>query len=59
MQLTDQQLRTALKQHLIGYEHLYTIEEVINWMCTHYDVTLLHSARLVAEVCAPNLKLHK
>jgi hypothetical protein len=52
MQATEQQLTIALKQRVQGFN--YTQLELVNWMCTEFDITLILSEKLVAE-----LGLHK
>ena len=52
MQATEQQLTIALKQRVQGFN--YTQLELVNWMCTEFDITLILSEKLVAE-----LILHK
>ena len=47
MQATEQQLTIALKQRVQGFN--YTQLELVNWMCTEFDITLILSEKLVAE----------
>ena len=52
MQTTDQQLTHALQARTQGFN--YTELELVNWLCTEFDITLERSEQLVAE-----LGLHK
>jgi len=52
MQTTDQQLTHALQARTQGFN--YTELELVNWLCTTFDITLERSEQLVAE-----LGLHK
>lgn len=45
---TEQQLRRALQQRVQGFR--YTQLELVNWLCTTFDITLEHSTALVAEL---------
>ena len=47
MQATEQQLTIALKQRVQGFN--YTQLELVNWLCTEFDITLERSTALVAE----------
>ena len=52
MQTTDQELIHALQARTQGYR--YTQLELVNWLCTTFDITLERSEAIVAE-----LGLHK
>ena len=47
MQTTDQQLTHALQARTQGFN--YTELELVNWLCTEFDITLEHSSAIVAE----------
>ena len=47
MQATEQQLIIALQQRVQGFH--YSELELVNWLCTEFDITLEHSTALVAE----------
>ena len=47
MQATEQQLTIALKQRVQGFS--YTQLELVNWLCTEFDIALERSETLVAE----------
>ena len=47
MQATEQQLTIALQQRVQGFH--YTQLELVNWLCTEFDITLILSEKLVAE----------
>ena len=47
MQATEQQLTIALQQRVQRFS--YTQLELVNWLCTEFDITLERSTALVAE----------
>ena len=47
MQATEQQLTIALQQRVQGFH--YSELELVNWLCTEFDITLEHGTALVAE----------
>jgi len=47
MQTTDQQLTHALQARTQGFN--YTELELVNWLCTEFDITLERSSAIVAE----------
>ena len=48
MQATEQQLTIALQQRVQGFN--YSELELVNWLCTEFDITLILSEKLVAEL---------
>lgn len=48
MQATEQQLTLALQQRVQGFS--YTQLELVNWLCSEFDITLERSTSLVAEL---------
>ena len=47
MQATEQQLTVALQQRVQGFN--YSELELVNWLCTEFDITLERSTALVVE----------
>jgi len=44
----DYELKLALQQRIQGYS--YTRLELVNWLCTEFDISVELSERMVAEV---------
>ena len=47
MHVTEQQLTIALQQRVQGFN--YSELELVNWLCTEFDIALERSTALVAE----------
>ena len=47
MQTTDENLIHALQARAQGYR--YTQLELVNWLCTTFDITVERSSAIVAE----------
>lgn len=52
MHTTDQQLIHALQARTQGYN--YSELELVNWLCTEFDIALERSETLVAEFILHN-----
>jgi hypothetical protein len=48
--MQEQQLRLALQQRMQGFR--YTRLELVNWLCTEFDITIQLSERIVDDVLA-------
>jgi hypothetical protein len=45
---SDHNLRLALQQRIQGYK--YSELELVNWLCTEFDISIAHSTRIVRDV---------
>lgn len=48
--ITDYELRLALQQRMQGFK--YSELELVNWLCTTFDITVERSTCIVQDVCS-------